>query len=91
VVADLAWAARRAELRVAAAGAAAPDRALRELLALQSSDWAFLADRALAGEYPRERAAAHAAALDAALAGRPEGDALRNLAPHLSRAVFLEP
>jgi 1,4-alpha-glucan branching enzyme len=92
-VADLAWAARRAELRVAAAGAAAPDRALRELLALQSSDWAFLADRALAGEYPRRRAAAHAAALDAAVAGRADGagDAVGNLAPHLCRAAFLEP
>ena len=42
-VADLAVGAREAELRVVAAGAAAGDRALRELLALQSSDWAFLA------------------------------------------------
>ena len=31
-------------------------RALRELLALQSSDWAFLAARGTAGDYPRERA-----------------------------------
>src|SRR4051794_35298632 len=88
--AALAWAARVAELRVVAAGAGAPDRALRELLMLQSSDWAFLETRALAGPYPRERAAAHAAALDAALAGDGD-DAVRNLAPHLCRAAFLEP
>ncbi|HSD76872.1 MAG TPA: 1,4-alpha-glucan branching protein domain-containing protein, partial [Solirubrobacteraceae bacterium] len=68
-VADLAAGARDAELRVLAAGAAAPDRALRELLALQSSDWAFLATHGTAGPYPRERAAGHRAALDAALAG----------------------
>ena len=37
----------------------ASERALRELLALQSSDWAFLVTEELAGDYPRERAAAH--------------------------------
>src|SRR4051812_22023431 len=90
--AALAWAARVAELRVVAAGAGAPDRALRELLMLQSSDWAFLETRALAGPYPRERAAAHRAALEAALAAGGDGDdAVRNLAPHLCRAAFLEP
>ena len=48
------------------------DRALRELLALQSSDWAFLADRELAGDYPEQRAQLHAdaLALDVARAGR---------------------
>jgi 1,4-alpha-glucan branching enzyme len=90
--AALAWAARVAELRVASAGAAAPDRALRELLLLQASDWAFLETRALAGPYPRQRASAHRAALEAALAGGGDGDdAVRNLAPHLCRAAFLEP
>ncbi len=60
------------------------ERALRELLALQSSDWAFLMTRALAGDYPAERAAAHAAALEEALNGRSELEpALRNLAPEL--------
>jgi 1,4-alpha-glucan branching enzyme len=89
-----AWAARVAELRVASAGAAVSDRALRELLALQSSDWAFLETRALAGDYPRKRAAGHLAALEVALAGAEAGasdDAVRNLAPHLCRAAFLEP
>jgi 1,4-alpha-glucan branching enzyme len=85
-VADFAWRARTAELRVLAAREHASPRALRELLALQSSDWAFLATRELAGEYPRERAIAHAAALDGAL-GSNQADAgsdLRNLAPELS-------
>ena len=84
-VADLAWQARKAELKILAAREHASPRALRELLALQSSDWAFLATRRLAGEYPRERAAAHAAAIDRALdpAGR-LSDELRNVAPHLS-------
>jgi 1,4-alpha-glucan branching enzyme len=92
-VADLAWAARRAELDVVAAGADAGDRALRELLALQSSDWAFLASRATAGEYPRERFAAHLAGLRAALDGDDDavGPAVRNLAAHLDRAALLEP
>src|SRR4051794_1784304 len=54
---DVAWLQRRAEL--AALGAAPSPRALRELLALQSSDWAFLIAAQTAGDYPRERVAAH--------------------------------
>jgi 1,4-alpha-glucan branching enzyme len=55
---------------------------VRELLALQSSDWAFLVTRELAGEYPLERAGGHHAGLRAALAD-PGGVAssVRNLAP----------
>jgi 1,4-alpha-glucan branching enzyme len=84
-VADLAWQARRAELAVLAAGARPGDRALRELLALQSSDWAFLADRRTAGEYPRERARGHAEALACALGGgEPAPGGLGNLAPDLA-------
>jgi 1,4-alpha-glucan branching enzyme len=90
-VADLAWAARAAELDVLAAGAGVGDRAVRELLALQSSDWAFLASAGTAGEYPRERFAGHAAALGAALADADAEPALRNLAPRLARAALLEP
>ena len=88
-VADLAWRARAAELRVAAAGPAAGERALRELLALQSSDWAFMVTRELAGAYPRERFEGHAAELDRALASVGSARAgLRNLAPDLSRAAL---
>jgi 1,4-alpha-glucan branching enzyme len=90
-VADLAWAARAAELDVLAAGAGVSDRAVRELLALQSSDWAFLASAGTAGAYPRERFEGHLAALRAALADPAAEPALRNLAPRLARAALLEP
>jgi 1,4-alpha-glucan branching enzyme len=83
------WRARRAERALATHRGRPPQRALRELLALQASDWAFLADRDLSGDYPEERAAGHAAALDAVFlhgganggAGEP---ALRGLAPELA-------
>ena len=88
----LAWTQRSAEL--AALGARPSERALRELLALQSSDWAFLITRGTAGEYPRERAEAHHAAFAKAL----HGDAdpalraqLRNIAPHLADWAFVQP
>ena len=68
-VAALAWPARTAELRLAALAGRPPERALRELLALQSSDWAFLDTRATAGDYPRQRARAHREALERAMAG----------------------
>jgi 1,4-alpha-glucan branching enzyme len=90
-VADMAWAARAAELDVLAAGAAVGERAVRELLALQSSDWAFLVTRDTAGPYPRERFDGHASALRAALADAHAEPALRNLAPHVTRAPLLEP
>jgi 1,4-alpha-glucan branching enzyme len=90
--ADLAVQARDAELRVVAAGRAAGPRAVRELLALQSSDWAFLAARGTAGDYPRRRAAAHRRALDEAMA-LPEAfePALRHLAPGLDPGPLLAP
>ena len=68
-VADLAWAARTAGAASAArprarvlAGAAA-ERAVRELLAVQASDWAFLDRRRQAGDYPWQRTTDHARAL----------------------------
>ena len=76
--------ARVAELALARRGGPVPDRALRELLALQASDWAFLHHRDLAGDYPEQRAAGHAMALSAALADDPASDGqLRGLAPWL--------
>jgi 1,4-alpha-glucan branching enzyme len=89
-VADLAWRARAAELRVLSAPGPPSHRALRELLALQCSDWAFLDSRGLAGDYPRQRADGHFAALERALAGDRVGrgaggdPALRGLAPDLA-------
>ncbi len=101
VVAELAWRARTAELELMAAAERAGERALRELLALQSSDWAFLAARRLAGDYPDQRSRGHADALRRALEGGAvdggalEGRALggepalepelRGLAPDLTR------
>jgi 1,4-alpha-glucan branching enzyme len=91
-VADIAWITRDAELRTVAAGAGADPRAGRELLALQSSDWAFLVARDLAEPYGRERVAAHREALDVALAAPGRGPAeLRNLAPDIASAALLGP
>ena len=87
-VADFAWRARAAELAVIGNGTAVSPRAVREMLALQASDWAFLATNELAGEYPRERAVGHAEALAAALTGRLEPE-LRNLAPDLRPGGWL--
>lgn len=91
-VAELAWQARDAELRVVAAGTEADPRAVRELLALQSSDWAFLVTRDLAGDYPVQRAAGHLEGLDAALAsGGSLEPGVRHLAPDATAAPLLEP
>jgi 1,4-alpha-glucan branching enzyme len=85
-VAELAWSARTAELRVAALTRRPPERALRELLALQSSDWAFLHTSGTAGDYPVTRADGHRRALERVLAGDNKlgtEPALRGLAPDL--------
>ena len=79
----LVWAQRRAELQAFAGRRRPSDRALRELMALQSSDWSFLVFAGTAGDYPRERAEAHLAAFEAALADPHMDPALRNLAPRL--------
>jgi 1,4-alpha-glucan branching enzyme len=72
-VAELAFTLRRAELEVMAAGPRAGRAALRELLALQSSDWAFMLSRDLAAPYARERVSLHRDALARAL-GEAGGD-----------------
>jgi 1,4-alpha-glucan branching enzyme len=77
----LAWLQRAAELRALSARLRPSDRALRELMALQSSDWAFLVAAGTAGSYPRDRAEGHLAALEEALADPSMDPALRNLAP----------
>jgi 1,4-alpha-glucan branching enzyme len=95
LVADVAFSARRAELRTVAAAAGQStglERAARELLALQSSDWAFQVTRALAADYPLERVRGHAEDHDAALRALKDSDpALRNLAPHLDLAPLCAP
>ncbi|HUA74510.1 MAG TPA: 1,4-alpha-glucan branching protein domain-containing protein [Solirubrobacteraceae bacterium] len=84
-VAEVAFALRRAELETFAVRPRPGAAALRELLALQSSDWAFMLSRGLAAPYARERIELHRAALAAALAdpAGAEHRATRNLAPHL--------
>jgi 1,4-alpha-glucan branching enzyme len=97
-VSDLVWATRRSELRLLRAlrtrtiARAAAERAARELLALQSSDWAFMDHRGQAGDYPYSRATAHAQALLEAIDSSEGVDPrVRNLAPDLSLAPLLEP
>jgi 1,4-alpha-glucan branching enzyme len=96
-VADIAWGARRMELRLLRAlsggidGAAAV-RAARELLAAQASDWAFLDKRGQAGDYAYQRATDHARALLEAIdCGSVTDPRMRSLAPDLSLAPLLEP
>jgi len=96
-VADLAWGSRRLELRLVHAlgkGVRGPaaTRAARELLAAQSSDWAFLDKRGQAGDYAFQRATDHARALLEAIDSRSGTDPrMRSLAPDLSLAPLLEP
>jgi 1,4-alpha-glucan branching enzyme len=108
-VAPLLWPARRAELALVAAAPflssnGAAERAARELLALQSSDWAFMSTRSLAADYPERRVAAHTQAFERALASVREdmrdsrdmreanGDPrLRGLAPGLRLSALHAP
>ncbi len=96
-VADLAWAARRLELRLirgvrGGLPAEVAERATRELLALQASDWAFLDSRKQAGDYAYGRAVAHGEGMLEAIHSRAHPDGrLRSLAPDLSLAPLLEP
>ena len=96
-VADLAWGARRLELRLlrALSGGLRGDpalRAARELLAAQASDWAFLDKRGQAGDYAYQRATDHARALLEAIdCGSATDPRMRSLAPDLSLAPLLEP
>jgi len=102
VVADLAWGARKLELEVRRAVASGIDRgraerAVRELLAVQSSDWAFLDNRKQAGDYPFDRAIHHAhEAFDALQSPTdvnhvPPDSRVRALAPDLSLTPLLAP
>jgi 1,4-alpha-glucan branching enzyme len=100
-VADLTFAARAAELKTVAAAARAEqgpalERAARELLALQASDWAFITTYELAADYPQQRVEGHLAELNAALTALadsrsvPEPE-LRNLAPELDLSPLVAP
>jgi 1,4-alpha-glucan branching enzyme len=92
-VAEMAFAVRAAELEVVAAGERAGSAAVRQLLALQASDWPFMVAREIAAPYARERFEAHRRSLARALAGGEQADvaSLRNLAVHADRACLLDP
>jgi 1,4-alpha-glucan branching enzyme len=89
-VADIAFATRAAELDVVRAGAHAGTAAVRELLALQSSDWAFMVSRGLAVPYARERFEGHRLGVERALAAGADADAsgVRNLAAYADRRAL---
>ncbi len=92
-VAEMAFATRAAELDVVRVGELAGAAAVRELLALQASDWPFMVSRDIAAPYARERFAGHRQALASAMAGGVDADVgrLRNLAAHADRARLLDP
>ncbi len=96
-VADLAWGARRLELRLLRALSSGLHgdgalRAARELLAVQASDWAFLDQRGQAGDYAYQRAISHSeAALEAIDSPTIADPRLRALAPDLSISPLLQP
>jgi 1,4-alpha-glucan branching enzyme len=92
-VAEIAFATRAAELGVVRAGHRAGAAAVRELLALQSSDWAFMVSRGLAVPYARERFDAHRRGVERALAAGPDADAsaVRDLAVHADCAALPAP
>jgi 1,4-alpha-glucan branching enzyme len=97
-VADLAWGARRLELRLLRELLAGRlrggglERAARELLSVQGSDWAFLDQRRQAGDYPYQRVIDHARGLFEAIDCPERTDPkLRHLAPDLTLAPLLEP
>lgn len=98
-VAEFAWQSRASELeleqalRLGDAAGPAGRRAARELLAMQSSDWAFMADREQAGDYPAERFAGHLEGFEGAISSVRESEpgadadhpeAVGGLAPMLS-------
>jgi 1,4-alpha-glucan branching enzyme len=92
-VADIAFQTRAAELKTLAAGRDGGAAALRELLALQASDWAFMVSRELAGPYARERFEGHRAGLESALVEGPETSPARsrNLALGADPRLLLGP
>lgn len=93
--AEQAFAARAAELQTVAAATAgrAGEAAVRELLALQASDWAFMLTRGLAVPYACERFQGHRDRLERALAEGPGASVtdLRNLAAHADPSVLIAP
>ena len=90
-VSTIAWELRRAELALLAGRepGAPSDAALRDLLALQSSDWAFMVTEERAASYGWARFADHRQAVDRRSGPLPSSaPRLRHLAPDLARAAL---
>ncbi|MFZ2050689.1 MAG: 1,4-alpha-glucan branching protein domain-containing protein, partial [Solirubrobacteraceae bacterium] len=84
-VQEIAFTQRAAELRLLRCDALGTRRtALRELMGMQASDWAFMLSRKQAAVYARQRFEGHCEAFELALAGEAVGseERLRNLADH---------
>lgn len=87
-VATIAWELRRAELDLLAerTPGSASDAKLRDLLALQSSDWAFMVAEGRVAQYAWSRFADHRQALNERSGSLPSSSPrLRHLAPDLAR------
>ena len=92
-VAEMAFAVRAGELQVVAAGERASTAAVRQLLALQASDWPFMITREVAAPYARERFEGHRLSLKDALAAGTDADSagLRNLAAGADPSLLRSP
>jgi 1,4-alpha-glucan branching enzyme len=92
-VGEMAFAARAAELELLAAPERAGDAAVRELLALQASDWAFMVSRGIAVPYAHKRFDGHRRALAEALCVGADAsvEGVRNLAVDAGRASLVAP
>lgn len=92
-VSEMAFTARAAELKVERGGAQVGMAAVRELLALQASDWPFMVSREIAVPYARERFAGHHDGLERALAAGVQAgeEGLRNLALHADLGALTAP
>lgn len=93
VAAEIAFAQRAAELRLLRSDELRSAQvALRELMAMQSSDWAFMVSERKAVDYANRRFASHSAAFEQALSADADAAAgrmrLRNLAPHANPALL---
>jgi 1,4-alpha-glucan branching enzyme len=89
-VADIAFATRAAELATVRAGTRAGPAALRQLLALQASDWAFMVSRGVAVPYAQQRFEEHRRGLYDALSKGPDANVepLRKLAARAHPAAL---
>jgi 1,4-alpha-glucan branching enzyme len=90
-VAELAFEARAGELGVLQAGPRASREAVRAMLALQASDWAFMVTRGTAVPYALERHRGHVELLARALTEAGGEQELRNLAVDADPVDFVAP